>query len=88
MLFETLKNDEHPVDSRNRCDPNSFRNQSQDYHSIDVLDDIKPYVNYFTLVFVILVSPFLIITPFWIPKLRTLCRQVPDLLRPTPPPLC
>ncbi|XP_075263021.1 uncharacterized protein LOC142354578 [Convolutriloba macropyga] len=49
--------------------------RTKDYQAVDNLGDIKPYVDYFTLVVVVLVSPLLIVTPFCIPKLRTLCRQ-------------
>ncbi|XP_063728112.1 uncharacterized protein LOC134855504 isoform X1 [Symsagittifera roscoffensis] len=58
----------------NRCNPNDFMTLSTP--TVVSLDQVRPFVSYFTLFIVVTISPCLIISPFYIPKLSTLCRKV------------
>ena len=63
----------------NSCNPNIFYNHTDNTFS-DSEIGANPYISYFTMVVSIIFSPFLIVSPFLVPKLKSLVRQVQTFL--------
>ena len=57
------------------CDPEEFY-KDLDTSSLNFVVSLKPYISSVTFVLVFVMAPFLILCPFIMAKLRTLCRQV------------